>query len=59
VRAAQAAGLAVSAWTVNDDAEARRLHALGVDSIVTDFPTRMLALLHGMQRAPGAAAHAR
>ena len=48
VQAAQAAGLQVSAWTVNDDAEARRLHALGIDSIVTDFPTRMVALLHGL-----------
>jgi glycerophosphoryl diester phosphodiesterase len=47
VQSAQAAGLEVSAWTVNDDAEARRLHALGIDSIVTDFPTRMIALAHG------------
>lgn len=51
VQAAQEAGLQVSAWTVNDDAEARRLHALGIDSIVTDFPTRMIALLHGLVAA--------
>lgn len=52
VHEAQAAGLRVSAWTVNDDAVARRLHALGIDSIVTDFPTRMIALRHGLV-APG------
>jgi glycerophosphoryl diester phosphodiesterase len=51
VQAAQEAGLQVSAWTVNDDAEARRLHALGIDSIVSDFPTRMIALLHGLVAA--------
>jgi len=35
--------LKVSAWTVNDVNEARRLMALGVDSIITDFPTRLAA----------------
>lgn len=32
-------GLRVSVWTVNDLAEAERLIALGVDSIITDFPS--------------------
>lgn len=32
-------GLRVSAWTVNDLNEAERLVTLGVDSIITDFPT--------------------
>lgn len=32
-------GMKISAWTVNDLNEAERLVALGVDSIITDFPT--------------------
>ena len=52
VQEAKAAGLRVSAWTVNDEAVARRLHTLGIDSIVTDFPTRMIALRHALV-APG------
>jgi glycerophosphoryl diester phosphodiesterase len=36
-------GLGVSVWTVNDLKEAERLIALGVDSIITDFPTGFLA----------------
>ncbi len=34
--------LKVSAWTVNDLNEAERLTALGVDSIITDFPTSFM-----------------
>ena len=36
---AHRAGLTVSVWTVNDMAEANRLESLGVDSIITDYPT--------------------
>jgi glycerophosphoryl diester phosphodiesterase len=36
-------GLLVNVWTVNDVAEARRLAALGVDTIITDEPARILA----------------
>lgn len=43
VRDAHAAGLAVSVWTVNDLMIAERLINLGVDSIITDFPTAVLA----------------
>ncbi|GII80685.1 glycerophosphoryl diester phosphodiesterase [Sphaerisporangium rufum] len=38
---AQAAGLPVAAWTVNDPAEAGRLLDLGVAGLVTDYPDRM------------------
>lgn len=43
VAAARDAGLAVSVWTVNDLVVAERLANLGVDSLITDFPTAMLA----------------
>jgi glycerophosphoryl diester phosphodiesterase len=38
VSAAHRRGVAVSVWTINRPAEAERLAALGVDSIVTDAP---------------------
>jgi glycerophosphoryl diester phosphodiesterase len=38
MRAARALGLDVAAYTVNDEAEARRLGALGVDALITDLP---------------------
>jgi glycerophosphoryl diester phosphodiesterase len=38
---AVAAGRSVMAWTVNDQHEADRLRALGVDSICTDEPQRI------------------
>jgi glycerophosphoryl diester phosphodiesterase len=37
----RATSLRVRAWTVNDEAEMRRLMALEVDGIVTDFPDRL------------------
>lgn len=36
--------LALHAWTVNDPAEMQRLISIGVDGIITDFPSTMLAL---------------
>jgi glycerophosphoryl diester phosphodiesterase len=38
-------GVRVNAWTVDDPAEARRLAALGVDSIITNDPRRILEAL--------------
>lgn len=38
VRRAQAMGLHVSVWTVNDPGMMRRLADMGVDSLITDFP---------------------
>ena len=37
------AGLALRCYTINTEAEARRLTALGVSMIMTDFPERLLA----------------
>jgi len=39
------AGALVATWTVNDESEARRLAALGVDSIISDEPGKILAAL--------------
>ena len=44
VATAAAARLPVRAWTVNDPSESRRLAALGVSGIFTDFPERFLLL---------------
>ena len=39
VDGAHDAGLAVNAWTVTDPAETRRLRDIGVDGVITDFPS--------------------
>lgn len=44
VQEAQALGMVVSAWTVNDEHDMREMFQLGVDSIVTDYPSRAVAL---------------
>ncbi|MBG0827200.1 glycerophosphodiester phosphodiesterase [Planomonospora sp. ID67723] len=44
VRRAQAAGLPVAAWTVNEADRAAELLDLGVAGIVTDYPDRLRAL---------------
>jgi glycerophosphoryl diester phosphodiesterase len=45
VAAARRAGLEIHVWTVNEEAAMRRLIALGVDGIMTDYPDKLLALL--------------
>jgi len=45
VEAAHAAGLAVSVWTVNEEAALRTVVDAGVDAIATDYPDRILAAL--------------
>lgn len=45
IREAQAAGLHVSAWTVNDPALMRQLAHCGIDSLITDFPDLAIATL--------------
>lgn len=44
VRAAGRRGKPVHVWTVNEPADARRLRAIGVAGIITNFPARMRAL---------------
>jgi glycerophosphoryl diester phosphodiesterase len=38
-------GMPVRPWTVNEEADMRRLRDLGVDAIITDWPDRLKALL--------------
>jgi glycerophosphoryl diester phosphodiesterase len=45
VAAARAAGLRLSAWTVNEEADMRRVIALGVAVVMTDRPDALLRLL--------------
>lgn len=44
VRQAQALGLKVLPWTVNETADMQRLIGWGVDGIITDYPDRLVAL---------------
>lgn len=46
-------GLAVIAWTIDDDAEMRRLLELGVDGIITDRPTVLADVLKAQGRWRG------
>jgi glycerophosphoryl diester phosphodiesterase len=45
INAAHKQGLVVHPWTINDPDEMRRLIALGIDGIITDFPDRLNAIL--------------
>ena len=44
---AHRAGLGVQVWTVNDEADARRLLGWGVDALITDRPDLMVPLVRG------------
>ena len=44
---AHAAGLPVIPWTVNTTADITRLMDLGVDGIITDYPTRLRTVMEG------------
>jgi glycerophosphoryl diester phosphodiesterase len=45
VEEAQALGLAVLPWTVNEPADLDRMVSLGVDGLITDYPDRARAVL--------------
>lgn len=46
IQQAHARGLQVHVWTVNQEADMRRLIDWGVDGIITDYPGRLMALLN-------------
>ncbi len=45
VREAQAIGLKVIPWTINNLDDMRRLMDWGVDGLITDYPDRLRALM--------------
>lgn len=45
VKLARKLGVEVHPWTINDEAELRRLLAMGVDGIFTDFPGRLRKII--------------
>jgi glycerophosphoryl diester phosphodiesterase len=45
VAAAHSRGLAVQPWTIDEEADLRRILGLGVDGINTNYPDRLLALV--------------
>jgi len=51
IRKAHAAGLKVHAWTVDDPVDMQRAINNGIDGIITDFPTRLRAILDEPDRA--------
>ncbi len=51
IRKAHAAGLKVHAWTVDDPVDMQRAIVNGIDGIITDFPTRLRAILDEPDRA--------
>lgn len=55
VKEAQALGLAVVPWTVNDPARMAELIGWGVDGLITDYPDRLRAVMaaHGLPLPPG------
>jgi glycerophosphoryl diester phosphodiesterase len=48
VNTAHGLNLEVHAWTINEVNDMKRLLALGVDGIVTDYPDRLISLLRKM-----------
>jgi glycerophosphoryl diester phosphodiesterase len=52
VREVQAKNLAVHVWTVNEEADMRRLLSWGVDGIITDRPDRLARVLHDIASRP-------
>ena len=50
VAAAHQSGLEVHVWTINEQAEMETMLSIGVDGIITDYPTRLLTLLHSRQQ---------
>lgn len=50
VRRLQKTGVHISAWTVNDASEIERLYRLGIDSVISDYPSMALPLVAKLGR---------
>jgi glycerophosphoryl diester phosphodiesterase len=50
VAAAHRTGLEVHVWTINNPAQMEEMLSLGVDGIITDYPKRLLAMLHSRRQ---------
>lgn len=50
VEAAHEVGLHVHVWTVNEPEEMRRLLALGVDGLMSDYPARLIEVAQSLAR---------
>ncbi|MBI4830050.1 MAG: glycerophosphodiester phosphodiesterase [Candidatus Lindowbacteria bacterium] len=48
LEAAHRLGIEVHAWTINEEAEMRRLLKMGVDGIMTDYPERLTRVVRQM-----------
>jgi glycerophosphoryl diester phosphodiesterase len=46
---AHAHGVQVHVWTINEPDEMRRLIALGVDGLMSDFPARLRRVVDGLR----------
>ncbi len=51
LEAAHRFGVEMHVWTVNEESEMRELLAMGVDGILSDFPTRLLRVIREMGKA--------
>jgi glycerophosphoryl diester phosphodiesterase len=54
IAAAQKAGLFVNVWTVDSEQQIRRMAALGVTGIISNYPERLVTVLKGKTKATGA-----
>lgn len=52
VAQAHSLGLEIAVWTVNSVPDMRQMLLLGVDSIITDYPDRLIALLRARGERP-------
>ncbi len=50
IRRMKRRGIHISAWTVNDASVIEELHRLGVDSVITDYPSMALPLVAALER---------
>jgi glycerophosphoryl diester phosphodiesterase len=50
VRKLQRRGIHISTWTVNDASVIEQLYQLGIDSVITDYPSMALPLVAALQR---------